>query len=245
VQKENYKRRDTRTHTSIDMSPFNLVHLREPLWSDTLEKPVFDVPAAKEMADHCFAVFSRVRDCLEVSKLRTEKMLTVKRRRTDPMMEGDMVFLSTKNLRLKFAHVKLLPKFVGPFEIIKPSPNSNRNPNSVWLKTPKELKIHMPINIKDVRRYARPQHLGGVPSFDAPLPLVEDAYSKWEVETVLVTRVVKKTRRKETLILWQGFGIESASWEPIGNLAKLVFDEYQAMEGQAEALFEDLGSDVE
>ena len=114
-----------------------------------------------------------------------------------------MVLLSTKNLRLKFTHVKLLPKFVGPFEIIKPPPNSNRNPNSVWLKTPKELKIHMPINIKDVRRYiTRPQHLGGVPSFDAPLPLVEDGYSKWEVEAVLATRVVKKTRRKEALILW-------------------------------------------
>jgi hypothetical protein len=45
--------------------------------------------------------------------------------------------------------------------------------------------------------------------------------------------------------LWQGFGIESASWEPIANLPKLVLDEYQAMQGQAEALFEDLGSDVE
>jgi len=237
---------NTSKHTAIDMSPFNLVHLREPLWPDTLEKPVLDVPAAKEMADHCFAVFSRARDCLEVSKLRTEKMLTAKRRRADPMMEGDMVLLSTKNLRLKFAHVKLLPKFVGPFEIIKPPPNSNRNPNSVWLKTPKELKIHMPINIKDVRRYiARPQHLGGVPSFDAPLPLIEDGYSKWEVEAVLATRVVKKTRRKEALILWQGFGIESASWEPIANLPKLVLDEYQAMQGQAEALFDDLGSDVE
>ena len=121
-------------------------------------------------------------------------MLTVNRRRVDPMTEGDMVFLSTKNLRLKFVHVKLLPKFVGPFEIVKSPSNSNRNPNNVWLKTPKELKIHVPINIKDVRRYiARPQHLGGVPSLDAPLPLVEDGYSKWKVETVLSTRVVKKT----------------------------------------------------
>ena len=185
---------NTSKHTSIDMSPFNLIHLRESLWPDTLEKAVLDVPTAKEMADHCFAVFSRPSDCLEVCKLRTEKMLTVKRRRADPLTEGDMVLLPTKNLRLKFTHVKLLPKFVGHFEIVKPPPNNNRNPNSVWLKTPKELKIQMPINIKDVRRYTvRPQHFGGVPSFDVSLPLVEDGYSKWEVEVVLVTRVVKKT----------------------------------------------------
>ena len=31
----------------------------------------------------------------------------------------------------------------------------------------------------------------------------------------------------------------------IANLPKLVLDEYQAMQVQAEALFEDLGSDVE
>jgi hypothetical protein len=77
---------NTSKHTVIDMSPFNLVHLNEPLWPDTFEKPVLDVPAGKEMADHCFSVFSRTRDCLEVSKLRTEKMLTVKRRLADPMM---------------------------------------------------------------------------------------------------------------------------------------------------------------
>jgi hypothetical protein len=149
---------NTSKNTVIDMSPFNLVHLRELLWSDTLEKPVLDVPAVKEMADHCFSVFSCARDCLVVSKLRTENMLTVKRRRTGPMMQVYMVLFSTKNLRLKFAHVKLLPKFVGSFEIIKPPPNSNRNLNNVWLKTSKELKIHMSINIKDVRRYiTRPQ----------------------------------------------------------------------------------------
>jgi hypothetical protein len=135
---------------------------------------------------------------LEVSKLRMEKMLTVKRRRTDPMMPGDIVLLSTKKLRVKFTHVKLVPKFVGPFEIVNPPPNINRNPNNIWLKTSKELKIHMLINIKDVRRYiARPQHLVGVSSFDTPLPLVEDGYIKWEVETVLVTRVSECQRRRD------------------------------------------------
>ena len=67
---------NTTKHSDIDMSPFNLVHLREPLWSDTLEKPVLDVPATVEMTDRCFSVFTRARDCLEASKLRTERALT-------------------------------------------------------------------------------------------------------------------------------------------------------------------------
>ena len=61
--------------------------------------------------------------------------------------------------------------------------------------------------------YRQTSTFGGVTSFDVPLPLVEDGYNKWEVEEVLTTRVVKKTRRKEVLILWRGFGIESSSWE--------------------------------
>jgi hypothetical protein len=140
------------------MSPFNLVHLREPLWSGTLEKPELDVPVAAEMTDRCFTIFTRTRDCLIYSKLRTEHVLVSQRRVESPLVSGDLVLLSTRNLRLKYPHVNLLSKFVGPFEVLKPSENSSKNPNSVWLKDPNTLRIHIPINVKDVHRYIpRPQ----------------------------------------------------------------------------------------
>jgi hypothetical protein len=193
---------NTAKHSSIDMSSFNLVHLREPLWPGTLEKPALDVPAAAEMADRCFAIFTRAHDCLEASKLRTEHALASQRRTAPPLVEGDLVLLSTKNLRLKYTHVKLLPTFVGPFAVLKPPPNSNNNPNSVWLQTPSTLRIHMSINVKDVHRYiARPKHLGGVPSFDAPLPVTVDGYDMWEVQALLSMRTNKRTRCKEALVL--------------------------------------------
>jgi hypothetical protein len=237
---------NTAKHSSIDMSPFNLVHLREPLWPGTLEKPALDVPAAAEMADRCFAIFTRARDCLEASKLRTEHALASQRRAAPPLVEGDLVLLSTKNLRLKYTHAKLLPTFVGPFAVLKPPPNSNNNPNSVWLQTPSTLRIHMPINVKDVRRYiARPKHLGGVPSFDAPLPVTVDGYDMWEVQALLSMRTNKRTRCKEALVLWQGFGVESASWEPVANLPKGVLDAYYALQKQAAALFEEQGDNSE
>ncbi len=139
---------NTAKHSSIDMSPFNLVHLREPLWTGTLERPVLDVPATAEMADRCFAIFTRARDCLEASKLRTEHTLVSQRRTVSQFVEGDLVLLSTRNLRLKYPHSKLLSKFVGPFEVLKQPEDSHKNPNSVWLKTPNTLHIHMPINVK-------------------------------------------------------------------------------------------------
>jgi hypothetical protein len=231
---------NTAKHSSIDMSPFNLVHLREPLWPGTLEKPALDVPAAAEMADRCFAIFTRARDCLEASKLRTERTLVSQRRTAPQLVEGDLVLLSTRNLRLKYPHAKLLPKFVGPFAVLHPPANSNKNPNSVWLHTPHTLRIHMPVNIKDVRRYiARPQHLGGAPDIDVPLPVTVDGYDMWEIQALLAMRTDKKSRCKQALVLCQGFGVESVSWEPVANLPKSVLNEYYALQKQAVALFEE------
>ncbi len=79
---------NTEKHSSIDISPFNLVHLREPLWSGTFEKPDLDVPATTEMADSCFTIFTRARDCLEASKLRTERALVSQRRSAPQFVEG-------------------------------------------------------------------------------------------------------------------------------------------------------------
>jgi hypothetical protein len=116
---------------------------------------------------------------LEVSKLRTERALVSQRRSAPQFVEGDLVLLSTRYLRLKYPHAKLLPKFVGPFEVFQQPENSHKNPNSVWLKTPNTLHIHMLINTKDVRRYiARSQHLGGAPDIEVPLPVTVDGYDK-------------------------------------------------------------------
>ena len=124
-------------------------------WSENLALTEFDMNTV-EMMDRCFAIFTRSRDCLEASKLRTEHVLVSQRR--VGLVTGDLVLLSTRNLRLKYPHVMLLPKFVGPFEVLKPPENSSKNPNSVWLKDPNTLRIHIPINVKDVHRYiARPQ----------------------------------------------------------------------------------------
>ena len=52
-------------------------------------------------------------------------------------------------------------------------------------------------------------------------------------------RTDKKSRCEQALVLWQGFGVESASWEPVANLPKSVLNEYYALQKQAVALFEE------
>ena len=98
----------------------------------------------------------------------------------------------------------------------------------------------MPVNVKDVRRYiARPQHLGGAPDIDVPLPVTVDGYDMWEIQALLAMRTDKKSRCKQALVLWQGFGVESASWEPVANLPKSVLNEYYDLQKQVADLFEE------
>lgn len=68
----------------------------------------------------------------------------------------------------------------------------------------------------------------------------------WEIQALLTMRSDKKTKRKQTLVLWQGFGVESASWEPVANLPKAVLQEYYTSQQQAAAMFaeQDEDSDV-
>jgi hypothetical protein len=160
------------------------------------------VPDPVEMTGRCFPILTRSHDYLEVSKLCKEHTLTSQRRTVSQIVEGDLVLLSTRNLRLKYPHTKLLPKFVVPFEVLKQLQNSKKNPNSVWLKTPNTLHIHIPINVKDVHRYiSQSQHLGDTPDIDVPLPVTVDGYNMWKMEELLTMSTDKKSRSKQALVL--------------------------------------------
>ena len=53
-------------------------------------------------------------------------------------------------------------------------PAHSTNPNVRWMKTPRQFKIHMPVNVKDIKRYRRRvDDLGGPPE-EMPEPIVID-----------------------------------------------------------------------
>ena len=139
------------------------------------------------MADAMFVTIMHTRDTLERAKRKYEAVTAPQRRPADRFVAGDKVLLSTKNLNLKIEARKLMCKFVGPFEVLQP-PVKATNPNVVWLKMPPTFKIHMPVNLKDVKRYtSRPNEFGG-PTETMPEPIVLDGAECFEVEEVLAER---------------------------------------------------------
>lgn len=174
-----------------------------------------------------FATITHTRDSLERAKRKYEQDMAGKRRKTEVFKPGDKVLLATRNLNLHTASRKLLSKFVGPLEVL-PSPAHCSNPNVVYLKVPRTLKIHQPINVKDIKRYhTRTADLGGPPE-EMPEPLIVDGEDLYEVEAVLAERVFR--RKRQVLVKWTGVDLLSATWEPIENIPQACIDEFRGLQ---------------
>ena len=121
---------------------------------------------------------------------------------------GDLVLLSTQNLRLKGIPHKLQWKFCGPYKIVE-----KIGTQAYRLKLPDSWHIHPVFHVsllKQWKQSAVQQVLGEVELEDA------DRLEYFEVEKILRWRWNSKTRRRrrEFLVLWQGYPAEDAEWIP-------------------------------
>ena len=216
---------------STGFTPFFANFAREPRVPTNLAQPRLDVPAAEQFADAMFATITHTRDALERAKRKYEQDMAGKRRKTEAFRPGDKVLLATRNLNLHTVSRKLLSKYVGPLEVLPP-PATCSNPNVVYLKVPRTLKIHQPINVKDVKRYhTRTAEFGGPPE-EMPEPLIVDGEDLYEVEAVLAERVSRNKR--QVLIKWTGVDLLSATWEPIENIPQACLDEFRGLQAAQE-----------
>ena len=161
-----------------------------------------------EFAEAIFAATTHAKDALDRAKRKWESE-TPASRKLRTFAPGDKVLLSTSHLGIKTMAKKLTSKFVGPFEVM-PAPNGRTgNPNVVYLKVPRALKIHMPINIENVKFYqCRTAEYGGPPE-PPPLPIHVDGHDRWEVDEVVAER--QRGQIREVLVKWTGFDILSST----------------------------------
>jgi Chromo (CHRromatin Organisation MOdifier) domain len=130
---------------------------------------------------------------------------------------GDKVLLSTANLQLrgpknkevKLAAKKLLPKFIGPFDVVK-----CHGTVAYRLLLPSTLKIHPVFHVSLLHKYADNTRLGAPP----PLVMLEDGTLECEVECILDVTRSANGKPKKYLVRWAGYGPEHNTWEPAANV---------------------------
>lgn len=194
---------------STGQTPFYLNTGRHPL-----------VPAIKDLKTNQPAVedfvlsikneLAAARDCL----LRTQAANADRQGpdfQTPTFQVGDLVLLSTANLRLKLASKKLEPKWIGPLKILQ-----IRGPNTVLLEPTPRLKDIEPIqNVLFLKPYkTRPAELG--PQVIHLPPEIIKGEEEFEVEDILAHRY--KGKKLEYLVRFKSYGPEEDKWLPAVNL---------------------------
>ena len=123
---------------------------------------------------------------------------------------GDLVWLSTNNLRLPRASRKLSERWLGPYSIMKLV-----RTNAVKLRLPRSMHIHLVVNISHVKPYC--EQLPGQPvSAPGPSNVTEDRDEEYKVEFIVDSRY--KGKRLEYLVHWKGWSDTDRTWEPVSNL---------------------------
>lgn len=212
---------------STKYTPFYLNSGQHP--SLPLSKIVGDKTNNESVND----LLGRLRICLDNAKLNLQEAQArqthyANMSRRDVSFElGDEVMLSTAILRKWDRAPKLLPKYVGPYKIIKVV-----SPVAYELDLPATMRIHNVFHISKLKAYQESSDVQ-FPDRDQqvrPAPEIVDEENEWEVEQIMN----KKTRNRRTgpktyyLVKWKGYPISESTWEPEEHLehAKLLLDEY-------------------
>ena len=130
---------------------------------------------------------------------------TNKHRRDISFSAGDLVYVSTANLRMP-ANLsrKLAPLFVGPFKVLTAVGNVS-------------YKVELPIEFKAIHNVF---HVSQLKLHQGAAPIRRDAVfvpatvsNEFEVDCIVAKRLRKN--QVEYLVHWKGYSAFDDTWEPI------------------------------
>jgi len=143
-----------------------------------------------------------------------KKYTNKKRAEVDKYKVGDLVMLSTKDLKYQMVGrriEKLTERFVGPYKIKKIVLS-----NAVELELPSTIKIYLVVNVSRIQRY-----VGQVEGQrkEQPAPVVIKEEEEWKIERILNKQQIQE--KDKYLVQWKGFTAESDTWEGRENLENI------------------------
>jgi hypothetical protein len=128
---------------------------------------------------------------------------------------GDKVLLSTKCLNLKHREPsrKLLPKWIGPFEVVQVV-----GPVAYKLKMNPGWRVHPVFHVSLLEPYREDGRVQ-----PPPPPVEMEGALEYEVESILEHRFRGiKNPKAYYKVAWKGYGIEHNSWEPESNVVNAL-----------------------
>ncbi|MBW0478183.1 hypothetical protein O181_017898 [Austropuccinia psidii MF-1] len=208
LQKFSYNNSD---HCSTKQSPFSTVYGRDPQFYSVHIRQ--DTPAGK-LSTKIQSVQQYVKRELEVA-INRFKRYEDKSRASPPVFNpGDMVWLSSKNIKSTRPTKKLSERWLGHFKILQ-----KVSTHAYLLKLPSQWKsIHPAFHIS----LLEPVKTSSIPNThqEPPPPIIIEEEEEFEVSQILYSKI--KRGKSWYLLKWKSFSQdpERSTWEPTKNLIK-------------------------
>ncbi|KAM4015288.1 LOW QUALITY PROTEIN: uncharacterized protein ACNLHF_001941 [Anomaloglossus baeobatrachus] len=148
-------------------------------------------------------VWREVQKNIGVAQFRQKQKAAGKRSLVQVLQVGDMVWLSSKNIKLKVPSTKLCPKCIGPYEI-----SEVVNPVAFRLRLPQSFRIPKVFH-KSLLKKCVPSALS--PS-SLPPPVSIDGGFEYEVQRIIGSHGVWNSL--PYLVHWKGYRPEERFWVP-------------------------------
>lgn len=215
-------------NASTGFSPFDLNFGYSPHMLQSIPVGVASHPGVTALANRALHYLADAHDAVIASRVFQTHQADKGRSGELKIGEGDLVYLSTKNLKTPKSRAgKLVPKFVGPYRVVKAIPEK-----SVYeLELPEEL-VRRRVHNRFHASLLRPHFANDDTKF--PGRTHPDAYDfgapddvKWHVEEIVDHR--KRGGKWEFLVK---FAIVEPSWEPLATCRNLAaMDRYLELMG--------------
>ncbi|MBW0460556.1 hypothetical protein O181_000271 [Austropuccinia psidii MF-1] len=201
-------------HSSTKQSLFFTVYGRDPqLHSVNITQ---DTPSGK-LSTKIQSVKQDVKRELEVAINRFKRYADKSRASTPVFNPGDMVSLSSKNIKSNRPTKNLFGSWLGPFPILKKF--STHAYHLKLLSQSKSIHTFFHISLLATVKTSTIPNLHQEP----PPPIIIEEEEQWEVPQTLDSKI--KRRKLWYLVEWKGFSQdpERSTWEPMENLKNFPY----------------------
>ena len=170
---------NNKAHSSTKTLPFKANYGQDPRMGFEVRKKR-KYKGAERFITKMKEIQEEAKAALEKAQEEMEKYVNRKRGEVNEYKVGDLVMLSTKDLKYQMVSrrmEKLMERFIGPYKVKKIV-----SANAVELELPSTIRIHPVVNISRIYRY-----IGQVEGQrkKQPAPVIIEGEEEWKVERIL------------------------------------------------------------